>query len=208
MRDYYDELWERLPADQTPWRFRARRAFLLGELRPGDRLLDLGCGEGQFSAAAAAAGAVVTAADVAPEALRRLHTRHPELTTVQVPFDGPLPFEDGQFDIVWAGEVIEHVADTARWLSEVRRVLTPHGRLLVTTPNHGRLPLLIHGIEDLAPPLGDHLHLYDAGGLRRLLEEFGFADVHVARAGGLPLLRHALHARAARNSRARSRVQE
>jgi ubiquinone/menaquinone biosynthesis C-methylase UbiE len=56
-----------------------------------------------------------------------------------VPIEGPLPFKDNSFDVVWASEVIEHVADTARWLSEVRRVLAPSGRLLVTTPSHGRL---------------------------------------------------------------------
>ena len=198
MKEYYDELWERLPADQTPWRFEARRAFLLAELRPGDRMLDLGCGAGEFSGAASDAGAAVTAADVAHEALRRVNAKHPELATVQVPFDGPLPLGDGSFDVVWAGEVIEHVADTARWLSEVRRVLTPRGRLLITTPNHGRLPLLVHGIEALAPPLGDHLHLYDAAGLRRLLDEFGFGEIEVRRTGGPPLMRHALHARAVR----------
>ena len=45
VRDYYEELWERLPADLSPPDFERRRAFLLAELRSGDRVLDLGCGE-------------------------------------------------------------------------------------------------------------------------------------------------------------------
>jgi 2-polyprenyl-3-methyl-5-hydroxy-6-metoxy-1,4-benzoquinol methylase len=88
--------------------------------------------------------------------------------------------------------VIEHLADTARWLSEVRRVLVPRGRVALTTPNHGRLRLALGGVERYSEPLGDHLHLYTARSLRTLLTEFGF-DVEDLRAvGGVPLLRRLL----------------
>ena len=102
-----------------------------------------------------------------------------------MPIDGPLPFEDDAFDLVWASEVIEHVADTARWLSEVRRVLAPRGRLLVTTPSHGRLLLAIGGIERYSEPLGDHLHLYSKRSLRSLLDDFGFAAIEVRAVDGV-----------------------
>ena len=115
-----------------------------------------------------------------------------------MPIDGPLPFDDGAFDLVWASEVIEHVADTARWLSEVRRVLAPGGRLLLTTPSHGRLRVALGGIERFSEPLGDHLHLYTRRSLRRMLEELGFKQVSVRAAGGPPLLRRVLLARAVR----------
>jgi ubiquinone/menaquinone biosynthesis C-methylase UbiE len=199
MKEYYEDLWERLPADLDPPDFEHRRAFLLGELQPGDRVLDLGCGTGEFAAAAATAGAGrVTGADVAETALTRARSRHPGIAFEPVAFDGPLPFDDNAFDLVWAGEVIEHVADTARWLSEVRRVLAPRGRLLVTTPSHGRVPLLVHGVEPFSPPLGDHLHLYTARSLRELLHDFGFDPVSVRAALGPPLLRRSLYARAVR----------
>ena len=118
-----------------------------------------------------------------------------------MPIDGPLPFEVGAFDLVWASEVIEHVADTARWLSEVRRVLAPRGRLLITTPSHGRLLLAIGGIERYSEPLGDHLHLYSKRSLRSLLDDFGFAEIEVRAVdgvGGLPILKRSLFARASR----------
>jgi ubiquinone/menaquinone biosynthesis C-methylase UbiE len=201
VRDYYEELWERLPADLVAPDLEPRSGFAHSAVRVGDRVLDLGCGDGALTgvlAAAAGPGGAVTGADVAEAALRRARARHPELGFVLAPLDGELPFADGSFELVWASEVIEHVADTARWLSEVRRVLVPRGRLALTTPDHGRLRLAIGGIERYSEPLGDHLHLYTARAVRSLLTEFGFAVEEVRRAGGPPLLRRLLLVSASR----------
>jgi ubiquinone/menaquinone biosynthesis C-methylase UbiE len=221
VRDYYEELWERLPEDLEPPDLELRAAFARRNVRPGDRVLDLGCGDGALTGvladaaeargaapgapaaapvpavAAAAAGSVV-GVDVAEAALRRARARHPELTFALTPFDGALPFDDGSFDVVWSSEVIEHVADTARWLSEIRRVLVPRGRLLLTTPSHGRLRLAIGGIERYSEPLGDHLHLYSARSLRTLLTEFDFTVTELRGAAGPLLLGRLLLARGVR----------
>ena len=192
MRDYYEELWARLPERTAAPDLALRTRFLRAGISAGDRVLDLGCGEGHFIGPLTEAGAVVTAADVAQAALARARRRHPAAVFAHVPFDGELPFADGSFDVVWASEVIEHVADTARWLSEVRRVLAPRGRVLITTPSHGRLRLALTGIEPFSEPLGDHLHLYTRRSLRTLLGEFGFAAVRVRTAAGPPGLRRLL----------------
>ena len=198
VKQYYEDLWERLPDDLAPPDFDLRRAFLRGALKRGDRVLDLGAGAGELTAAAAAAGTEVIGAEVAEAALARARRAHPALAFQLVSIDGPLPFDDGDFDVVWASEVIEHIADTARWLLEVRRVLVPGGTLLLTTPSHGRLRILIGGVEAFSEPLGDHLHLYTASSLRKLLIEFGLADIEVRAVGGPPLLRRLLLARAVR----------
>ena len=198
MEDYYEDLWERLPDALTPPDLDIRMAFLRSGVRTGDRALDLGCGTGEFTAALAQAGATVIGAEVARGAVARARARHPELDFRLVALAGPLPFADASFELVWTSEVIEHIADTARWLSEVRRVLAPGGRLLATTPSHGRLRVLLGGIEHFSEPLGDHLHLYTRRSLRVLLEEFGFGAVQVRSAGGRPLLRRSLLARATR----------
>ncbi len=143
-------------------------------------------------------GAHAIGVDVAESALARARAHHPALDFWLAPVEGPLPFEDNAFDLVWASEVIEHVADTARWLSEVRRALAPRGRLLVTTPSHGRLRVVLGGVESFSDPLGDHLHLYTKGSLRALLGEFGFGGVQVLAAEGPPLLKRILLARAVR----------
>ena len=198
MRDYYEDLWERLPGQLIPPDLELRLAHLRAGVRPRDRALDLGCGDGRFTAELARIGAAATGVDIAEAALNRARAAHPDLDFRLAPFDGPLPFDDVSFDVVWTSEVIEHVADTARWLSEVRRVLVPRGRLLLTTPSHGRLRVAVGGMEAFSDPLGDHLHLYTRGSLTALLGEFGFDEISVRTAGGPPLLRRLLLARAVR----------
>jgi len=198
IKDYYEELWERLPEQLALPDLERRLAFLLAEVSPGDRVLDVGFGDGTFTAELARVGARVVGVEVAEAALKRAHAAHPELDFRLGPVGGPLPLGDGAFDVVWASEVIEHVADTARWLSEVRRVTSPGGRLLLTTPNHPRSLLLLRGLERYSNPLSDHLHLYTRRSLRGLLGEFGFEAVTVRTAGGPPLFRRLLLARAVR----------
>lgn len=198
MKEYYEDLWERLPEELAPPYFELRRRFLREHVHAGDRALDLGCGNGAFTALLAQANAEPVGVDVAEGALRRARASHPGIRFVLAPFEGPLPLEDVAFDVVWASEVIEHVADTARWLSEVRRVLRPGGRLLLTTPNHGRLAILVGGLERHAQPLSDHLHLYTRKSLRQILEEFGFGEIVLHAAGDSPLMRSLLLARAVR----------
>jgi ubiquinone/menaquinone biosynthesis C-methylase UbiE len=198
VRDFYEDLWHRLPDELEPPDRRRRMNLLLTEVSPDQRVLDMGCGTGVFTTALREAGARVVGVDVAQAALDRARARDPELELRRVEFDQPLPFEDSSFDLVWASEVIEHVGDTARWLSEIRRVLVPGGGLLLTTPSHGRLRLLLGGIERYSEPLGDHLHLYTRGSLRKVLDEFGFQTEVLRVVGGPPLLRRTLVARARR----------
>ena len=77
-------------------------------------------------------------------------------------------------------------------------MLAPAGRLLVTTPSHGRLRVALGGVERFSEPLGDHLHLYTKGSLGSLLREFGLGEVRVRAVEGPPLLKRMLLARAVR----------
>lgn len=195
MQAYYDELWERLPADLEPPAFERRRDFLVEHVRPGWRVLDVGCGEGAFAAELARAGAQPVGVEVAARAVERARAKHPGVDFRHAPIGAPLPLEDQECDAVWASEVLEHVADTAALLSELRRVLRPGGTLLITTPSNGRVRLLLDGPP---PPLDEHLRLYTRASLRDVLGEFGFAAVRVRRRGAT------LYASAARSSRSRS----
>jgi SAM-dependent methyltransferase len=202
-REFYEAAWAGVPEGSEPEAFALRRAFLLDAVAPGDRVLDLGCGDGAFAAELRRAGAHPVAVDVAEEAARRARSAHPDLDVRVVEPGAALPLEDASVDVVWAGEVLEHALDVAQLLSEVRRVLRPGGRLLITTPHHGVLLLL--GLA-LSPrrfaahfdPRSPHVRFLSARSLREVLDDLGFADVAVRRVGGMPLMRSKLLARAVR----------
>ncbi len=201
---YHEGVWEAVPEGLDPADFKARRRFLLEHVRAGMRVLDVGCGEGRFAAELARAGAAVVGLDVAEEPLRRGRLRHPELDLRLIEGEGSWQLPDAAFDLVWAGEVIEHVADTARWLSEVRRVLRSGGSLLLSTPAHERLTMLWLALSGRAfdehfEPRGEHLRFYTRRTLARLLADFGFGEVEVRASGGPPGARRLLLARAVRS---------
>jgi 2-polyprenyl-3-methyl-5-hydroxy-6-metoxy-1,4-benzoquinol methylase len=210
-RNYHESLWEGLPEGLDPPHLRLRRTFLLEAARAPDaeagtprRVLDVGCGEGHFAAALAQEGFLVVAVDVASEPLRRARAKHPGLDLRLIPLEGPWPLPEASFDVVWAGETIEHVADTAGWLSQVRRVLRSGGSLLLSTPDHGRLAMLGLALSHRRfdahfDPRADHLRFYTRRTLAQLLEDFGFQDIHVRAAGGIPGARLLLLASARRS---------
>lgn len=202
-REYHEALWQQVPSGSEPPDYELRRRFLLDQVQAGDRVLDVGCGDGSFASDLVVAGAVVVGLDVAEEPLRRARARDAALDLRLIDADEEWSLANSSFDVVWAGETIEHVADTGLWLSEVRRVLVPGGLLLLSTPNHGRLAMLWltcsrKAFERHFDPLGDHLRFYTRAGLSRLLARQGFRDVSVRAAAGSPGARRVLLASAVR----------
>jgi 2-polyprenyl-3-methyl-5-hydroxy-6-metoxy-1,4-benzoquinol methylase len=203
-RAYHEERWRGLARGLEPSDFATRMSFLREHVAAGERVLDVGCGEGRFAAELALQGASVLGVDVAEEPLRRARELHPQLELRVVDGDGAWDLPDASFDVVWAGEVIEHVGDTAAWLSEARRVMRSGGRLLLSTPAHGRLAMLRLALSRAAfaehfDPRGEHVRFYSRETLRELLEDFRFQEVEVRAAAGAPGARRLLLARAVRS---------
>jgi SAM-dependent methyltransferase len=201
VRRHYEDLWADAPQDPEPWAWARRRAMLLAEARPGERVLDLGCGAGRFLAALRDAGAEPVGVELAEAALTRAGRNVPGADLRLVEPDGSLPLEHASVDLVWCSEVLEHIADTAHTLLEARRVLRPGGRLLVTVPFHGRVQaaaIALVRFDAHFDPLGDHLRYYTRTSLAATLERSGYEDVRVRPWGGPPLVRTGLMARAIR----------
>jgi cyclopropane fatty-acyl-phospholipid synthase-like methyltransferase len=102
----------------------------------GKRVLDLGCNNAYGTALLGRYSRQVVGVDVSPSALQDARRRfdHPPLQLVRI--DGvALPFPAHSFDVIVSFQVIEHIADYAAYLSEMRRVLTADGIALLTTPN-------------------------------------------------------------------------
>ena len=160
------------------------RDFVRGLGEAGEAL-DLGCGDGRLTAELHARS--VTGADVSDVALERARRRLPGARFVRIEPDAPLPFADGEFDLVLCTETIEHVRDVQLLLSELRRVLRPGGELALTTPAHSRLTALrlaIAGWEREFQPLSPHLRFFTRRSLRGLLGDMGFEVVELRRRGG------------------------
>jgi SAM-dependent methyltransferase len=160
---YDDELWELVPEEPGP-PTPVLAEFVRG-LGRAERVLDLGCGDGRLSALLDAGQ--LTLADVSAVALERARRRVPQARVVELDPDAPLPLADGAFDLVLCAETLEHVRDVQLLLSEARRVLSPGGRLALTTPAARALMLP-------ADPLSPHLRAFTRRSLRRVLDELGF----------------------------------
>jgi SAM-dependent methyltransferase len=127
---------EHYEAEDRHWWFQGRRAVvdaLLSQtpLPAGPRILDAGCGTGgnlQYYARLGKASGV----DPAPDAVRFCHQRG--LESVQQAGLESLPFDDASFDVIAATDVLEHIAAEQEALTELRRVATPGGALLLTVP--------------------------------------------------------------------------
>jgi len=111
------------------------RLAQLAQIRNGERVLDVGCGIGGPSRyLASQLGCQVTGLDFTAEfvALAEMLARRTRLADKVAYRQGDaldLPFPDGSFDVVWSQNAAMNIADRDRLYSEMRRVLTPAGRL-------------------------------------------------------------------------------
>ncbi len=110
-------------------------AYLLDSLRPGQRLLDVGCGPGTITVgfAARVAPGRVTGMDAEPAIIDEARTRHQAQANVDFATGDVyrLDYEDATFDVVHAHQVLQHLTDPVAALREMRRVLCPGGILAV-----------------------------------------------------------------------------
>jgi SAM-dependent methyltransferase len=115
------------------WESLERRHLLAGA-----RILEIGCGGGGFAWQMADSGAdSVVAQDYSTVAIERASSRYRrDNLTFEVGDIGAIRYPDRDFDVVISCETIEHVPDPQTAVSELARVLSPEGALLLTTPNY------------------------------------------------------------------------
>lgn len=147
----------------------------------GGRVLDAGCGRSLFTEIRPHWPFRIVASDVDHELMRSRQAEFEEVRFL-VGDAQPLPFRDGAFDAVFAGELIEHLPDPRPGVAEFRRVLRPGGTLILTTPNRLRLANVADGSERPYSP--DHLSELSYDEVGALLTAEGF---EIRRATGLYL---------------------
>jgi SAM-dependent methyltransferase len=161
----------------------ARRAILAAlDLRPEDRLLDVGCGGGLLLRDALASGASVTGLDHSEEMVRLAGERAPEAEVVLGSAER-LPFADDSFTALSMSIVFFFLPDPVAVLRECRRVLAPGGRLAVYTTSPA-----LRGTPAAPEPLASRGHFYEDDELAGLAREAALGNVAVARDNGGQLL--------------------
>ncbi len=164
-------------------------------LRPGQRVLDLGCGAGRHAFEMYRRGARVVAFDEDAAELENVATMFGAMRAEgQVPTGAEantlagdalaLPFPDESFDHVVASEILEHIPEDEKAMHELTRVVKPGGRVVVTVPN--RFP------ERICWALSDAYHQVEGGHVRIYRIEELFARLR--KAGLRPVHRHHAHA--------------
>lgn len=121
------------------WYEHLHRYVLAAGLVKGLKVLDAACGEGYGSDLLARTAAHVTGVDVSESAIRHARQRYENAAQGRLQFSQSdvtgLPFDDDSFDAIVSFETLEHLDSQKQMLAEFRRVLKPHGWLLISTPD-------------------------------------------------------------------------
>jgi 2-polyprenyl-3-methyl-5-hydroxy-6-metoxy-1,4-benzoquinol methylase len=156
---------------------------------PPSRILDLGCSGGLLAERARAAGHHVTGVD----AMEVPGVRERTDRFFVADLDAGIPAQAGsRYDVVIAGDIIEHLRQPTAMLKEIRRVLRPGGQLLLSVPNFGhwyprlRVATGLFGYDRRGILDDTHLRFFTRSTLRRNARSAGF-DILEERATGLPL---------------------
>lgn len=151
--------------------YRMRR--IKSRRRGGERrIVEIGCGDGNFLAFMRRAGWKVDGSEFGSEAVSMVRQRHGiaitqgEITTHR-PASAPFP-------VVAAYHVIEHVYRPADWLEQVRLVIEPQGMLHLQTPNWNALSRTLTGLAWASMTFPQHVYFYTPTTLRALLRRSGF----------------------------------
>lgn len=153
----------------------------------GSKILDIGSQRGVLCAHLEELGHDPYGVEVMEELVKSSRSEYPSLNFQFADCEKMIPFEDGFFDIVWAGDVIEHVRFTDVFINEINRVLKKDGLFVLTTPMHNCLKNIIIALcnfEKHFDPEFPHIRFYTHKSLKSVLEKRGFkltTIIHIGR---------------------------
>lgn len=143
----------------------------------GCKVLDVGSQNGILCHQLLQRGYEPYGIDIVEELIGKSRSEYPQISFQLTDCEQKLPFDEGFFDVVWAGDIIEHIRFTDVFINEVNRVLKIGGFFVLTTPMHNRLKNLIialYNFERHFNPEFPHLRFYTLKSLQSVLEKRGF----------------------------------
>jgi SAM-dependent methyltransferase len=153
------------------------------EAQTGERILDLGCGDGQLTARVALSGANVVGLDASPQMAAAARSRG---IAVDEGSAESLPYVDGSFDAVFSNAALHWVRDQDAMLAEVRRVLKAGGRFVAEMGGQGNIAAIRVALMAVMSRHGfdgreDNVNYYPTvDGYSRRLERHGFKVERIA----------------------------
>jgi len=180
INQYYEQYWEK-PEEYsdptTPMRTALIERHIGQLLKPGTRVLDAGCGRGEFCSYFASKGCDAEGIDISANCIAYARKQHPQCQFHAIPIEAALPARRHEFDVVFSSEVIEHLFDVGTYLYAINHLLKPGGLLVLTTPYHGLVKNVLIDLRNYAKhydPLGQHIRFFNRANLGGCLELFGF----------------------------------
>jgi methionine biosynthesis protein MetW len=153
---------------------RIHRIIGLVKEEPKGVLLDVGCGDGSSSEELVKDGWSIFGLELSPKNVTK--ARKKGINAVVGNAEEKLPYNDDMFDVMIAGEVIEHLTNPKNFLEECYRVLKPNGVLIMTTPNvcflSSRIKVMFGKLPYASAPF--HFQYFTLSSLKKLLKESGF----------------------------------
>lgn len=171
------------------------RDQIVSRLRPGERILDVGCGSGEIARLMHARGCAVVGIELSPEKAAKARAFCDEVLVGNIEAM-PLAFEPGSFDVIVLSNILEHLNNPVATLRRLAPLLRPTGRAFVDLPNvaHWGVRLrLLRGrwdYEDAGILDRTHLRFYTRKTAREMLEQTGFEILEQDIIPDVPLLRY------------------
>lgn len=175
VRTFYEEKALDYPEVDRTAQVRCGKALRIASLEPGMRVLDIACKDGVLLRKIRDAQVDVdyVGIDIAARAIEKTERLGLGGRFVVADVMEGTPFPDGSFDRVFALEILEHLPEPARFLTEVRRVLADDGRLLLSVPNPYYYMEFVNEVRRF-PDTEGHLFSFTNANLRALLDLYGF----------------------------------
>lgn len=141
-----------------------RMDYAVKEVNPGDKVLDIGCGVGLFTKMVKEAypDCEVWGTDISSDAIEENKLEGKDITYFHQYIGQQDKIPDSYFDVVFSGEVLEHIEEPESLFKDAYRALKQGGRFILTTPNENRIRS------------EEHIWEFNHEDIDKLFEENGF----------------------------------